>query len=326
MEVLSQKEVDELLAALASGKLGPQSQEGVISQPTVRVYDFRRPDKFSKDHLRTLQMVHESFARLWTTVLSAHLRATTQVSLESVEQITFDGFLNGVPNPGILCLVSMDPLPGRQMVDVRPSMAFPVIDRLLGGLGAAEPGERGLTEIEITVMERVIQGMLSALAEAWHGLAAMRPRLEGIETNPLFAQVIPPNEVTAVLTFSARVQEVGGQLRLCLPYSCLKPVLGQLSTHRWAGEGEAAAAAVGGANISDVRVEMSVQLGRSTLTVGELMGLERGDVVKLEQAINRPLLAHLGPRPAFRVRPGRVGNRLVVQIVEVLEGEESLHE
>ena len=320
MEVLSQKEVDELLQALASGKLGgqPAQREAPVTQPTVRVYDFRRPDKFSKEHLRTLQMVHENFARVWTTVLSAHLRTMARVTVDAVEQLTYDEFLASVHNPSVLCLVTMEPLPGRQMVDIHPALTFPLIDRLLGGLGSADASERALTEIEVTVMERVVSGMLSALAEAWQGLVEFKPRLESIETNPLFAQVIPPNEVAAVITFTAMLGEAGGSLRLCLPYSSLKPVLGQLTSHRWTGGGEVAAAASNGANLHDVRVEMSVRLGKATLTIGQLLDLERGDVIRLSQPVNEPLTAYLGARPAFRVRPGRVGNRVAVQVVKVL--------
>ncbi|MDI6895078.1 MAG: flagellar motor switch protein FliM [Bacillota bacterium] len=325
MEVLSQKEVDDLLQALASGKLGgqPAQREGPVIRPTVRVYDFRRPDKFSKDHLRTLQMVHENFARVWTTVLSAHLRTMARVTLDAVEQLTYGEFLTSVRSPSVLCLVSMEPLPGRQMVDVHPALAFPLIDRLLGGLGAGEAGERALTDIEVTVMERVFGGMLSALAEAWQGLVALKPRLDSIETNPLFAQVIPPNEVAAVITFTAMLGETGGSLRLCLPYSSLKSVLGQLTSHRWAGGGEIAAPASNGANLQDVRVDMSVRLGKATLTIGQLLNLERGDVVRLGQPVGEPLTVYLGTRPAFRVRPGRVGNRAAVQVVKVLAAREA---
>lgn len=320
MEVLSQKEVDELLRALASGELGgqPARREGPVIRPSVRVYDFRRPDKFSKDHLRTLQMVHENFARVWTTVLSAQLRTMARVTLDAVEQLTYDEFLASVRNPAVLCLVSMEPLPGRQMVDIHPALAFPLIDRLLGGLGTAEVGERALTDIEVTVMERVVSGMLSALVEAWQGLVALRARLDSIEANPLFAQVIPPNEVTAVITLTATLGEAGGSLRLCLPYSSLKPVLGQLTAHRWAGGGEVARVEGNGANLRDVRVEMSVRLGKATLTIGQLLGLERGDVIKLGQPVGEPLTVYLGPRAAFRARPGRVGNRVAVQVVKVL--------
>lgn len=321
MEVLSQKEVDELLQALASGKLGgqPVRREGAVIRPTVRVYDFRRPDKFSKDHLRTLQMVHENFARVWTTVLSTHLRTTARVTLDAVEQLAYDEFLSSVRNPAVLCVVSMDPLPGRQLVDVHPGLAFPLIDRLLGGLGTADGGaERALTDIEVTVMERVAGGMLSSLAEAWQGLVDIRPRLESVETNPMFAQVIPPNEVTVVITFTATLGETGGSLRLCLPFSTLKPVLTRLTAHRWASGGEVAPARGDGANLQDVRVEVAVRLGRATLTIGQLLGLERGDVIRLGQPVGEPLTAYLGPRAAFRVRPGRVGNRVAVQVVKVL--------
>ncbi len=321
MEVLSQKEVDELLTALASGRLGGTSDQGQGAlKASVRAYDFRRPDKFSKDQLRTLQMVHESFARLWTTALSAHLRAMTKVTLEQVEQLTYDEFLLGVSNPGVLCLANLDPLPGRQMIDVHPRLAFPVIDRLMGGLGTGDVGDRALTEIETTVLEKVMDGFLSSLAESWHGLASLRPRLEGVETNPLFAQVIPPNEVAAVMTFSVHLQETGGTLRLCFPFSSLQPVLPQLSAHRWTGGNGAPSAGSDAARLADVRVEMRVELGRSTLTIGQLLELEPGDVIRLQHPVDKPLLALLGPRAAFRVRPGRVGNRMATQVVEVLRG------
>lgn len=319
--MLSQKEVDELLQALASGKLeGKVAQEGGAIRSAVRVYDFRRPDKFSKDHLRTLQMVHENFARGWATVLSAHLRTMARVTVDAVEQLTYDEFLSSVRSPSILCLVTMEPLPGHQMVDIHPGLAFPLIDRLLGGVGMGEVGERALTDIEVTVMEKVVTAMLSALAEAWQGLVPLRPRLDSIEANPMFAQVIPPNEVTAVITFTALLGEAGGSLRLCLPHSSLKPLLAQLASHGWAGGGGVPPG--DGANLRDVRVEMSVRLGSAVLTMGQLLDLERGDIIVLGQPVHEPLLAYLGPRAAFRVRPGRVGNRVAVQVVKVLTARE----
>jgi flagellar motor switch protein FliM len=207
-EILSQDEIDALLTAVSSGESpeaepslspassGPAPRSGK-EKKRLKVYDFRRPDKFSKDQIRTLQMMHETFARLTTTSLSATLRSLVHVHVVSVDQLTYEEFTRSIPSPTTLGIINMDPLKGSSVIEIDPSITFAIIDRLFGGKGEPLKTNRELSDIELSVIEGIIVRLLGNLRESWANVIDLRPRLGNIETNPQFAGVVPPNSMSS---------------------------------------------------------------------------------------------------------------------------------
>ncbi|MCL5045844.1 MAG: flagellar motor switch protein FliM, partial [Actinobacteria bacterium] len=297
-EILSQKEIDELIASLAApgsaSVVSPKAREprpaasaGTAAEGRerrVRVYDFRRPDKFSKEQLRTLSMIHDNFARLLTTVFSGHFRSMVSVSVASVDDLTYAEFIRSIANPSVLTVFSLPPLKGNAVMDINPSIAFPMIDRIFGGPGNKLDKARPLTEIEGVVMERLSRGFLESLAEAWHNIAEFKPQVEGIEANPLFTQVVPPNEIVVSVSLDTRIGDNQGTMTLCLPYMVIEPVLPKLSAHNWFASSQRDAPTMSQGlqkRLAEARIPLTAYLGQARIKVRDLLALQRGDVIPL---------------------------------------------
>lgn len=341
-EILTQREIDDLIAQMAaetggrpagrdnqSAARGKRARDG-SEEKRVRVYDFRRPDKFSKDQLRTLSMIHDNFARLLTGFFSATFRSMVSVGIASVDDLTYEEFTRGVSNPSVMGVFSLAPLKGNAIIDINPTIAFPMIDRIFGGPGQGLDKSRPLTEIETTVMERLTAGFLQNLAEAWANIANLTPRLEGIESNPMFAQIVAPSEIVIIVTLDCRIGDNRGQMALCLPYILIEPVLPKLSAHNWFSATQREATpetlALLQQRLEEARVPFSVRLGETQLTVEEVLELELGDVIVLDNVVRGDLLAYVGNKPKFWVQPGKLGSRLAVRLTRLTAEEEGENE
>lgn len=314
--MMSQGDLEEILQALDTDGNSSQTSPGV---QRVRTYDFRRPGKFAKDQLRTLTMLHEIFARLMTSFFAAHLRARVQMGVRSVEQQTYQEFLQGLQNPTVLGTFRLPPLPGICLIHMSNHLALSIVDRVFGGTGAADQPERALTEIEQSVMRRAFQHAMGSLQEAWHRVIELKPQLENIEVNPLFVQVTVPGEVLAVITLTVDMGAQHGELSLGLPFSTVEPILARLSPQTWLatvrdhlpGQAEELRR-----NLSHAPVQVVAQLGQARLTVSEFLQLSAGSVVLLNQRFDDDVAIYVDNQLAFLGRPGVAGNRMVVAIRE----------
>jgi len=332
VDILSQEEIDALIASFAGPAAIAGEKEDVPHKKEpgqrkhVRVYDFRRPDKFSKDQLRTLQLVHENLGRALTTSFSAMFRSMVQVAVTSVDQLTFDEATQTMSNPTVVAIISLEPLKGNAILEINPSLAFPMIDRLLGGVGHVPSELRALTEIEQTVIDRVIRGFLVNLREAWQNIIEFKPRLEGIETNPLLGQVVAPSEIVVEISFEVHIGEHQGTMNLCFPFIVIEPVLPRLSAQHWfTAQRESSLETLEALKrrVELARVTVTVRLGGTRLTVREFLDLEVGDVVRLETTFKDEMKVYVSDRLKFYGRPGLVGKHLAVQITRVSgEGDE----
>ena len=326
--VLSQKEIDELLASFGGGQAPAERGQEPKEDRPVRVYDFRRPDKFSKEHLRTLQMLHETAARHLTSAFSAYFRSMTQVSLNSVDQMIYSEFARSLASPGILAMLSLAPFPGNAVLDMAPSVTFEMIDRLLGGDGSQMERGRAVTEIEQAVVQKVVQVFLGGLREAWEGVAELSPLMVGLETNPMFAQVVGPNETCVMMGFAVRLGQTRGSLNLCLPFVTLESILPKLSAQQWIGA--ARTSEEGGQTMARslelAPIPVSVELGRADVSVRRLTSLAVGDVITLNTPSDRELVVYVGNKPKFVGRPGTIGVRLAIQITGLADQEEGVLE
>ncbi len=323
-EVLSQNEIDQLLSAISSGEVEAPETQSLPAQRNIKIYDFKRPDKFSKDQIRTVSMMHETFARLTSTSLSAQLRSLVNVHVASVDQLSYEEFIRSIPNPTTLAIINMDPLKGSAILEMDPSVTFAIIDRLFGGKGEETKLSRDLTDIEQSVMEGIIVRMLGNMREAWSNVIDLRPRLGQIETNPQFAGVVPPNEMVVLVTLETKVGDVDGLMNFCVPYITIEPIISKLSAQylyssvRRGSTTEHLAAIR--ERLATVDVPLVAELGGIMVRVRDALALKKGDVIRLEQSsVEEPLSLTIGRRRKFLCRPGTVGQRMSVQIVKKLE-------
>ncbi len=323
-EILSQDEIDALLTAISTGEVDTTDYSAAKEQRKVKIYDFRRPDKFSKDQIRTLQMMHETFARLTTTALSAQLRALVSVHVASVDQLTYEEFIRSIPNPTTLAVINMDPLKGSAVLEIDPSITFTIIDKLFGGMGESAKISRELTDIELSVMEGIIVRILGNLREAWSNVIDLRPRLGNIETNPQFAQIVPPNDMVVLITLETKVGEVEGMTNLCIPYITIEPVISKLSAQYWYSSIRKGATdenmSIIQSRLETVELPIIAEIGEVEITMQEVLDLRVGDVVKLtDTKISSDMALRIGGRKTCKCRPGVVGSRVAIQIGEKIE-------
>ncbi|MFP4362327.1 MAG: flagellar motor switch protein FliM [Spirochaetia bacterium] len=323
-EVLSQDEIDQLLTAISSGDIEAEEIHQATDQRKIKIYDFKRPDKFSKEQIRTVSIMHETFARLTTTALSAQLRALVHVHVASVDQLTYEEFIRSIPNPTTLAVINMDPLKGSAILEIDPAVTFSIIDRQFGGQGEGAKVSRDLTDIEHAVMEGIIVRILGNMREAWSQVIDLRPRLGQIETNPQFAQIVPPTEMVVLVTLETKVGEVEGMMNFCIPYLTIEPIVSKLSAQYWYSSVRRGATTenlnVLRERLSTIAVDLVAEIGKMNLTVRDVLALQRGDVIRLSNVrIGDPMQLSIGGKAKFLCRPGQVGNKLAVQINRKLE-------
>ena len=322
-EVLSQSEIDALLSALSSGSVDANELKEEQTKKKVKVYDFRRPNKFSKDQIHTLHVIFENFARSLGTYLSAQLRAAVQMEILSVEQLTYEEFIRSIPNPTILNIFSLFPLEGNSIMEINPNLGFAFLDRLLGGPGDAPTKVRALTEIEETVMQRLSQRMLDFLQEPWGSIIEMEPSLERVETNPQFTQLVSPSEIMLIISLETKMVDVLGMINICIPFLVLEPIVDKLSVHFYysatSKKTSPENAALIQTRLENTQITAKVILGKTIITVKDLMELSVGDVVPLERKINEDLEIVIGQKTKFLGKPGIHGNRVAIQVSQVIE-------
>ena len=327
-DVLSQSEIDELLSALSTGVVSAEEIKDEQKQRKIKIYDFKRPDKFSKDQIRTLYMLHEHFARLMNTYLSGSLRTIVHIDVASVDQLTYEEFIRSLPNPSVIGVFKMTPLKGNAILELNPNIVFSIIDRLFGGPGLPPAKNRALTDIEDTIIRRVINKTLECFQEAWKQVVAIEPKLEVIETNPQFTQIVPPNDMVVIITLHIKIGQAEGLVNLCIPYLVVEPIMSKLTTTYWVASAAAKNGSPEHSSVIQRKVEktlipMIIELGKAVVTVQELLGLTVDDVLQLDSKIADDLNIIVGQKEKFRGKPGLSGRKVAIQITEVVsEGED----
>ncbi|MBC6713702.1 flagellar motor switch protein FliM [Treponema sp. Marseille-Q3903] len=328
-EVLSQDEIDQLLTAISSGESEADDFKPVNSARKIKIYDFKRPDKFSKEQLRTISSMHETFARSTTTSLSAQLRSLVHVHVASVDQLTYEEFIRSIPTPTTLAVINMDPLKGNAVLEIDPAITFCMIDRLFGGRGATTGNKnRDLTDIEQEVMETVIVRILANIREAWTSVIDLRPRFAQIETNPQFAQIVPPTEMVVLVTLETKVGDEEGMMNFCIPYLVLEPIISKLSSQFWFSSVRKSSTTqyLGTIKQQLTSVDMDVvaEIGTVNLSIRDVLSLRVGDVVRLSDIkIGDPISLSVGNKKKFYCQPGVVGKKMAVQITGKVENVDS---
>lgn len=324
-EVLSQAEIDSLLSALSSGELDmDEMQEQEERQ--VKNYDFKRPAKFSKEHLRTLEIIYEHYGRLLSTNLPVYLRKNCQVSVVSSETVTFSEFSNALANPVVLGIVTFDPLPGNVIVEVTANLAFAIIDRMLGGQGLPLKKNRDFSEIEMIIIEKILVICIQLMRDPWKNVVEISPMLDRIETNSQFAQIISPSDMIAIVTLSIKVSDVEGFMNICLPYFALEDVMDKLNTKYWystiVDKKDEDLEEYIEAMLQHVDVPVKVVLGNSAISVNDFIHLQVGDIIRLDTKVDSDLNVYIGNIKKFTALPGSEDEFYAVQVTSVIREEE----
>lgn len=327
VDVLSQNEIDALLAALSSGEMDAEELKKEESTKKVRSYDFKRAVRFSKDHIRSLTRVHENYARYLTTYFSAQLRTFVQISVVSVDQLPYDEFIRSVPKMTILNVFEAEPLEGRMVLEVHPNVAYAMLDRLLGGVGTSPAKINNLTEIETDVMERIFSRTFESFQEAWKSVVDLTPQLVTLETNPQFLQLVSPNETIALISMSTKIGETTGMINLCIPHVVLEPIMPRLSVHHWFVSQKKNRAPeeieMLQLRVNKAMLPIVAELGNSSITVQELLNLSIGDVITLNKATTEGLQIKIGGKLKYIGNPGAIKGKMAIQISEIVtEGVE----
>ncbi len=312
------------LAELAAG--GPAATAPAVPQKPAKVYDFRRPDKFSKEHLRSLRILHESFARMLGSSLTSYLSAGVQVRLTMLEQGTYDEYIQSLPTPTVIYVVGLAPLPGQAVVELNLPVGRVLIDRLLGGTGTPQTRTGEMTEIELALLKTIGQFILSSLREAWSNVVPLRPTMQEPVLSPELAQFATMAEATVMLVLEVSLFKTTGTISMCIPYQVLQPVLDSLTSQVWFGGTPTRAQDTEsrgqmGDRISSVSLPITVDLGETELTVQRLLDLREGQVLRLNTSANGPLPVRVDDRVKFLGQAGLSGKNLAVQIVRAVPQE-----
>ncbi len=319
---LSQSEIDALLSKLAADGTEPETPSAEQPWRMVKVYDFRRPDKLSKDQMRTLQLVHETFGRLVGSSLSGQLRTAVQLNLVSIEQGVYGEYVERVPEGTVLHILSMDPLPGNVLVGIDLLAAMAAVDRMLGGAGNPPETVRTPTEIELTLVNTLMANMLAGLSEAWSRVIDLRPAMRDVVLDARYVQVALKSDPVVVIALEMSLSHSSGTITLCIPYVTLEPILTRLSAQMWfASERKGGVAKAGEImnSLASAEVDVKVVLGGAMVTLQELLELGSGDVIMLDRATASPVDVIVGNRRKYVAKPGLMGKRIAVQILEKTE-------
>ncbi|NEU29364.1 flagellar motor switch protein FliM [bacterium LRH843] len=325
-EVLSQGEIDALLSAISTGEMDADELKKKENERKIRVYDFKRALRFSKDQIRSLTRIHENYARLLTTFFSAQLRTYVQIAVASVDQLSYEEFIRSIPSKTILNVFEPYPLDGRLLMEINPHIAYAMLDRLLGGKGDSINKIENLTEIETRIMSQLFLGTVESFQEAWSSVIELDPIMEEIEVNPQFIQMVSPNETVVVISLSTTIAETSGMINICLPHVVLEEIMPKLSVHYWMQEkkkqrkpGEQQAIE---RQVRQAPLTIQAELGRSEMSVKDFLQLNLGDVIELDQLITDPLLVSVGGERKYYAQPGKIKNHIAVQLTDIIEEAE----
>jgi flagellar motor switch protein FliM len=322
-DVLSQSEIDSLLAALSAGELTPDEVPKEEEKQKVKPYDFRSPQKFSKDHIRTLELIHDNYARIISNYLTAQVRTNVKVKIESVQQITYEEFIHSVPNPTILTIFKMPPLNGSVLFETNPQFVFEIIDVLLGGRGIGKYKLREFTDIDKNIIKVVNTGLISNLRLAWEDVLEVQTEIEGLETNPALNQTLAPNEPVALITFSVEMGKSSTFINMCIPYLSIEKVLDKLVVQYWFQDNDEDIINESREKLRErlniVNMKLSAVLGTADITVNDFLSLNVGDVITLNEKSSSPVKLTVEDKPYCYGKPGIIGKNMGIQILDIID-------
>ncbi len=333
-DVLSPAEVESLLSSFEknnalSEPTPTRAPSGFRGREKVTPYDFKRPERVGKEQMRALQTLHEGFGRNFGASLSALLRKMVEVKLTSVDQLTYSEFVYSLENPTCFNLLKAEPLEGNLILDINPSILYPIIDRMLGGGVENSPAvRRPLTEIELGLVSYITDLFLKELKHAWENVVDLDLAVLRVESNPQLVQIVPPNEVVVLISFEVTLGEMHGMMNLCVPYNSIERIGNKLTANSWVSYGRRQAT---DASIQQISyhlegsvVELAVDLADTTITTKDLVELRVGDIITTTKDIRSPLVVRIEGMPKFFARPGAFKGQKAMEIESEIQNGAAL--
>jgi flagellar motor switch protein FliM len=321
-EVLSQSEIDSLLSALSSGELKPEELAKEEEKQRIKLYDFKSPQKFSKEHIRALELIYDNYARIISGYLTAKVRTNVKVKIESVEQITYEEFIHSIPNPTVITIFKMPPLNGSILFETNPQFVFQMIDMLLGGNGSGKYKLREFTDIDKNIIKHINTDLISNMKLAWEDVMTVEPEIEGLETNPALNQTMAPTEPVALITFSVEMNKSNTFIHICIPYLSIEKVLDKLVVQYWFQENDEVILRESRDKLRNrlniVSVPLTAVLGSTNITIDDFLRLSVGDVVTLDNKSSSPIELQVEDKSYYCGKPGLIGKNLGIQILDII--------
>jgi flagellar motor switch protein FliM len=327
-DVLDQSDIDALMSAVSAGEVEEPTHEGQIfsrhrgdsDHVEIKEYDFKRPERISKDQMRALQGLHEGFARNFGAFLSGFLRTIVEVRVAHADQLTYAEFIASLPNPTSFNLINALELDGQLCLEISPLIIYPIIDRLLGGANdEVFIPQRPMTLIETRLVKKILDRGMTTLREAWEGVRTINFTLGEMESNPHIVQIVPPNEVVVVIGFELKLGSRAGTMSLCIPFTVVESLMHDISAESWFQTGRQRTgddwAGMIAGQLADARLEMTALLAETTITVADLRTLEVGDLIMTEKPAASPATVHVGEVAKFLAHVGRYKGNRAVKIV-----------
>ncbi len=342
-DVLDQAEVDALLAAVGTGDVAddpssptqpPDQSEAAIytllptTQPRdVQDYDFKRPERVSKDQMRSLESMHESFARNLGASLSGFLRTIVECRVATIEQLTYSEFIHALPNPTCFNLVQAPPLEGQVCLELSPLIVFPILDRLLGGSNAELfIPQRPLTSIELRLIRRIIDRALESLSEAWTDLAKVTFELVNTESNPQLVQIVAPNEVVVLIGFEIKMGARAGTMSLCIPFNVIEPVIAKLGSQSWYAYARKMKREDQSERISSslryAKLSLRCYLAETSMTIKDLVDLQVGDIIQTGKSHRSEVMLRIEGKKRFSGTIGKFRGQRALKICRKVAPDE----
>lgn len=331
-DVLDQAEIDALMSAVTEGEVEePGEQAQIFSRHRrdlenveIRDYDFKRPERISKDQMRALQTLHEAFARNFGASLSGFLRTIVEVRVATAEQMTYSEFTSGLPNPTSFNLIEAPVLEGQLCLEISPLIIYPIIDRLLGGSNEnIFIPQRPLTIIETRLIKKILDRAVTALIEAWETVKEIDFTLGALESNPQIVQIVPPNEVVVVLGFELKLGNRAGTMSLCIPFTVIESLIEDIAAQSWFQSGRHRSddhwSTLVGERIADAALEIAAVLAETSITVADLRSLEVGDLLTTEKPADSPVTIAVEGVPKFIGRLGQYRSNRAVRVIEPVQ-------
>lgn len=324
-DVLSQSEIDSLLNAISSGEMAAEDIGSEKKEKKIESYDFARPSKFSKDHLRTLEIIYEEYARILSTKLPIYLRKNVQVEVLGAEAVTFSEFLVSSSYHTVFGILTFEPLPGNTILLMSSELVYAILERLLGGSGKSIKKTREFSDIELSIIEKIFNLCIENMAETWSNVVDFKTTVDRVETNSQFIQMYQPNEMTALVSMNVAMGDVSGRMIMCIPYTCVEPIMDKLNTKYWYSVGQADDSEEYLENIkgtlNTASIPIKVIMGNSIISVNEFRNLQRGDIIKLNTRVDDELSVVVGNLKKFTAIPGASHDAYAVRIKSIIREE-----
>ncbi|MDE6979073.1 MAG: flagellar motor switch protein FliM [Helicobacter sp.] len=326
-DILSQEEIDALLEVVdddAPEEVETVKENDILAQRQVTLYDFKRPNRVSKEQLRAFRGIHDKMARNLSSQISAVMRSIVEIQLHSVDQMTYGEFLMSLPSPTSFNVFSLKPLDGTGVLEINPSIAFPMIDRLLGGKGDPYEATREFSDIELSLLDTILKQMMQHLKESWAPIAEVFPSIDAKESSPNVVQIVAQNEIVIMVVMEIIIGHSSGMMNLCYPVISLESVLSRLAsrdlmlseTSSKKSRNRELQALLGGA-----AVELSAMLGGTRLTLNEVLELNVGDIVRLDKAADDTVTVNVNGREKYVASVGLQRYRKTIKVEEIIKTE-----